>query len=65
MVGRTNTYTVVLEAQPAGPVTVLASLPNIVAEGPTESPESRTLVFTAGNWQTAQGMKVTGGRQAM
>ncbi len=60
--GRTNRYTVVLAAAPAGPVTVTAtsSDTNVALVGPTQNPASRALVFTAGTWQTAQAVPVTG-----
>ena len=60
--GRTNTYTVVLAAAPAGPVTVTAtsSDTNVALVGPTQNPASRAVVFTAGTWQTAQAVPVTG-----
>ncbi len=60
--GETNTYTIVLTAQPAGPVTVMAApaLSNLVTVDTDSTPESRALVFTAGNWQTAQVVTVTG-----
>ena len=50
VVGGTNTYTVVLAAQMAGPVTVDTDA----------NPESRALVFSAGNWQTPRVVTVTG-----
>ncbi len=60
--GQTARYTVVLAAAPAGPVTVTAtsSNTNVVIVGPTQNPASRAVVFTAGNWQTAQAVPVTG-----
>ena len=60
--GETNTYTIVLTAQPAGPVTVRATAGTngFVAVDTDSTPESRALVFTAGNWQTAQVVTVTG-----
>ena len=62
VMGETNTYTVVLTAQPAGPVTVTAApgLPNRVTVDTDSTPESRALVFTVGNWQTPQVVTVTG-----
>ena len=62
VVGSTNTYTVVLTAQPAGPVTVTATTGTngVVAVDTDSTPESRALVFTAGNWQTPQVVTVTG-----
>ena len=62
VMGETNTYTIVLTAQPAGPVTVTAApaLPNLVTVDTDSTPESRAVVFTAGNWQTAQTVTVTG-----
>ena len=66
VMGETNTYTVVLTAQPAGPVTVTAasSNTNVAIVGPTQNPASRAVVFTAGNWQTPQVVTVTGGTTA-
>ena len=60
--GQTARYTVVLAAAPAGPVTVTAtsSDTNVAIVGPTQNPASRALVFTAGTWQTAQAVPVTG-----
>ena len=60
--GSTNTYTVGLAAQPAGPVTVTVtgSDTDVAAVGPSQNPASRAVVFTAGNWQTAQAVPVTG-----
>ena len=62
VMGETNTYTVVLTAQPAGPVTVTVntSTNGVVTVDTDSTPESRALVFTAGNWQTAQTVTVTG-----
>ncbi len=62
VMGETNTYTIMLTAQPAGPVTVTAApaLPNLVTVDTDGTPESRALVFTAGNWQTPQVVTVTG-----
>lgn len=59
-----GTYTVVLAAQPAGPVTVDATVVSSTTAtvGPTESPTLRRLVFMAGNWATAQ--TVTDGNTA-
>ena len=61
--GETNTYTIVLTAQPAGPVTVMAApaLSNLVTVDTDSTPESRALVFTAGNWQTGAGRDGDGG----
>ena len=60
--GQTARYTVVLAAAPAGPVTVTAtsSNTNVAIVGTTQNPASRAVVFTAGNWQTAQAVPVTG-----
>ncbi len=62
VMGETNTYTIVLTAQPAGPVTVTVntSTNGVVAVDTDSTPESRALVFTAGNWQTAQVVTVRG-----
>ena len=62
VVGSTNTYTVVLAAQPAGPVTVTVSSSAVgtAAVDTDATPESRALVFSAGNWQTPQVVTVTG-----
>ncbi len=60
--GQTARYTVALAAAAAGPVTVTAtsSNTNVAIVGPTQNPASRALVFTAGTWQTAQAVPVTG-----
>ncbi len=41
-------------------VTATSSNTNVAIVGPTQNPASRALVFTAGNWQTAQAVPVTG-----
>ncbi len=63
-VGATRTYTVGLRVQPAGPVTVTV-LSGQTPQAPVtvdtdDSPHNLALVFTAGNWQTAQTVTVTG-----
>ncbi len=62
VMGEMNTYTIVLTAQPAGPVTVTVTTATngVVAVDTDSTPESRALVFTAGNWQTAQPVTVRG-----
>ncbi len=63
-VGAPRTYTVGLRVQPAGPVTVTV-LSGQTPQAPVtvdtdDSPHNLALVFTAGNWQTAQTVTVTG-----
>ena len=63
-VGATRTYTVGLRVQPAGPVTVTV-LSGQTPQAPVtvdtdDSPHNLALVFTAGDWQTAQTVTVTG-----
>lgn len=55
--GKTNGYTVVLTSQPTANVTVNVTSGN-TAQGGTVTPSS--LTFTPGNWNVAQGIKVTG-----
>ena len=52
--GNTDTYTVVLDAQPAGDVTV-----TIAGAGADVSVDSTTLTFTTITWSTAQTVTVT------
>ncbi len=56
MDGGTDTYTVVLDTQPAGNVEIMVT--SNMEEAATASPT--TLTFTSGNWNTVQTVTVTG-----
>ncbi len=61
--GGTGTYTVVLDSQPYQPVTVTVTSSNgnaTVDTDPATTGDQSTLTFTAGNWDTAQTVAVTG-----
>ncbi len=51
-----GSYTVVLESEPTGAVTVVASVP----EGAPFTAAASSLTFTSGNWNMAQTVTVTG-----
>ena len=58
--GDFDTYTVVLDTEPAGNVTV-----TIGGVGGTDlTLDKTTLTFTTGNWDTAQTVRVTAGQDA-
>ena len=58
--GRSATYTVVLDSEPTGNVTVTPSSGSTNVAEVTTSRADDTLVFTANNWDTAQDVTVTG-----
>ena len=58
--GRSTTYTVVLDSEPTGNVTVTPSSGSTNVAEVTTSRADDTLVFTANNWDTAQDVTVTG-----
>ena len=58
--GDSDTYTVVLDTEPAGDVTV--TIGGIT--GTDVSLDKTTLTFTTGNWDTAQTVRVTAGQDA-
>ena len=55
--GGSNSYTVVLDTQPTGPVTVAVTVVDTANNDVSVEPE--TLTFTAANWDTAQRVRVT------
>ena len=58
--GRSTTYTVVLDSEPTGNVTVTPSSGSTNVAEVTTARADDTLVFTANNWDTAQDVTVTG-----